>query len=151
MIIFYFLNIGGLFRNPSVLLGTILLASQLSPTYISQRFRERVERLARYKLEDGRFVEVGCTEEELETDSMALTPRERAMQDELFSDFSRTVQHSPAISVNEWWGSILRRVLKPRGPLVVLSGAVMKVNKVEGKGWEVKRGFEGKMVEGASL
>ena len=134
-----------------MLLGTILLASQLSPTYISPRFRERVERLARYKLEDGKFKEVGFTEEELETDSMALTPRERAMQEEFFADFARTVQLSPAISVNEWWGSILRRVLKPRGPLVILTGEIMKVNKVEGKGWECRRGFEGKMMEGASL
>ena len=133
------------------MLGTILLAKQLSPTYISKRFMERVERLARYKLEGGKFVEVGFTEEELETDSMALTPRERAMQGEFFSDFSKTVQHSPAISVNEWWGSILRRVQKPRGPLVVLSGDNIKVNKVEGKGWQCRRGFEGKMMEGASL
>ena len=69
MKVFYVLNICDLFRSPSVLLGTILLASQLSPTYISPRFRERVERLARYKLEGGKFVEVGFTEEELETDS----------------------------------------------------------------------------------
>ena len=132
------------------MLGTVLLASQLSPTYISPRFKERVERLARYALVDGTFKEVGVTDGELETDSMALTPRERAIQAEYCSDYARTVQFSPAISVNEWWGRILRRVLKPRGPLVELSGEDIKANRVEGSGWQVGRGWEGKMVEGAS-
>ena len=134
-----------------MLLGTILLAAQLSPTFISTRFMERVERLARYRLEGNSFKEVGFTGEELETDDAALTPREIAMQGEFFADYSKTVQHSPAVSVNEWWGRTLRRVQKPRGPFIILEGEEMKINKVEGKGWQCRRGSQGKMMEGMAL
>ena len=132
------------------MLGTVLLAGELSPTYISPRFMARIERLAGYRLVDGGFVEAGVTLEELETDDMALTPRERGMQAEYFDDFAATLQFSSTISVNEWWGRVLRRVVKPRGPLVVLTGEGMKVNKVEGCGWQVGRGLEGKMMDEAA-
>lgn len=138
------------FRDPSVLVGVILLAAQLSPTYITPHFMGRVERLARFQLVGNQFVEAGVEEEMLVTDSSNLTPREAAMQAEYFSDFSRTFQFSPSISVNEWWGRILRRVNKPRGPLVELSGEDLKAVKVEGAGWECGKGEEGKMMEGAA-
>ena len=133
-----------------MLLGAVLLAEELTPTYISPRFMARIQRLAGFKLVEGGFMEVGVAQEELEMDELALTPRERAMQDEYFCDYAATLQFSSTISVNEWWGRVLRRVVRPRGPLVVLTGEELKGNKVEGCGWQVGRGLEGKMVEGAA-
>ena len=131
------------------MLGTVLLAGELSPTYLSPRFMARIERLAGYKLGEGGFVEVGVSREELETDSAVLTRREWEMQAEELNDFAATLQFSSTISVNEWWGRVLRRVVRPRGPLVVLSGQELKGNIVEGCGWQLRRGLEGKMVEAA--
>ena len=110
----------------------------------------RIERLAGYKLGEEGFVEVGVSREELETDNAVLTPRERGMQGEYLDDYAATLQFSSTISVNEWWGRVLRRVVRPRGPLVVLTGQELKGNKVEGCGWQVGRGLEGKMMEGAA-
>ena len=138
------------FRDPSVLVGVILLADQLSPDFITPRFMRRVERLARFRLDGNQFVEAGVEEELLLMDPSKLTRREEAMTAEYFEDYSRTLQHSPSISVNEWWGRILRRVVKPRGPLVVLSGEELRRRKLEGSGWECGKGEEGKMMEGAA-
>ena len=110
----------------------------------------RIERLAGYKLGEEGFVEVGVSREELETDSAVLTRREWEMQAEYLDDYAATLQFSSTISVNEWWGRVLRRVVRPRGPLVVLSGQELKGNIVEGCGWQLRRGLEGKMVEGAA-
>ena len=138
------------FRDPSVLVGVILLADQLSPDFITPRFMRRVERLARFRLDGNQFVEAGVEEELLLMDPSKLTRREEAMTAEYFGDYSRTLQHSPSISVNEWWGRILRRVVKPRGPLIVLSGEELRMMKVAGSGWECGKGEEGKMMEGAA-
>ena len=138
------------FRDPSVLTGVLLLADQLSPDYISARFMGRIERLARYRLVGNRFEEAGVEEDVLLMDPCKMTDREEAMTAEYFGDFSRTLQHSPAISVNEWWGRVMRRVVKPRGPLVILSGEELRRRKLEGSGWECGKGEEGKMMEGAA-
>ena len=130
-----------MFRDPSVLMGVLLLADQLSPDFVSPRFMRRIERLARYRLVGNQFEEAGVEEDILLRDPSKMTGREEAMTAEYFEDYSRTLQHSPAISVNEWWGRILRRVVKPRGPLVVLSGEELRMRKVAAYMHDISRQY----------
>lgn len=127
-----------------------MLGKLLSPAHITERFLQWVERLAGFKLEGNRFVRVGEPEELIRTELEKLTAREAAMQLEVYADFSRTLQFSPTVAALEWGGGLLRRVSKPRGPLVVLSAKDIKENKVSGCGWQCNRGTEGLMVEGPS-
>lgn len=115
-------------------MGVLLLAPLLSPTFISQRFLQRVERLARFRLDGSKFVGVGESEELMRMDLHKLTSWEAAAQSEYFEDFSRTLQFSPTTATLEWWGDIFRRVTKHTGPLVVLSPEELKANKVAGRG-----------------
>ena len=131
-----------------MVLGVIMLGKLLSPVHMTERFLQRVERLAGFKLEENRFVRVGEPEELIKTELHKLTQREAATQLEHYDDYSRTLQLSPMVSVLEWGGGLLRRVAKPRGPLVILSGADIKENVVSGVGWECGKGSHGHMMEG---
>ena len=130
-----------------MLIGVIMFGQLLSPAHMTERFLQRVERLAGFKLVGNTFVRVGEPEELIRTDVFRLTPRESAAQLEMFGDFCHTLQFSPRVAALEWGAGLLRRVSKQRGPLVVLSAEEVKENKVNGVGWEVGKGSHGLMVD----